>query len=334
MVDDPDRCVIARVSRSKVKGLPYLVSETNLPFPNDFAAGFLPILAAYARFQDWDGIFLYTYDESFDGETVDEGEISTFFNISKDPVKMSESVAAGLAFLRGDVQPARQVVELNFSAQTLIESQLMPLKEAPYLVPHLPGRLALTHQVCISGFDAETSTPKAGEILLEPVNITSDTGELHWIAPHNDGRVLVDTPRWQVVIGRAGEMSTANLSVHLTTPYAAIQIISLDGEAISQSSQILLVTTARVANTGMAWQDASRRSMGVHFGHAPTRIEPVTGSLVLSGLEKARKVSLQPLDGCGHLMGTPHQLTEFQNGWQVSLDEELSGVWHLVRIER
>jgi hypothetical protein len=291
-------------------------------------------LAAYARFQDWDGIFLYTYDESFDGETVDEGEISTFFNISKDPVKMSESVAAGLAFLRGDVQPARQVVELNLSAQTLIESQLMPLKEAPYLVPHLPGRLALTHQVCISGFDAETSTPKAGEILLEPVNITSDTGELRWIAPHNDGRVFVDTPRWQVVIGRAGEMSTANLSVHLTTPYAAIQIISLDGEAISQSGQILLVTTARVANTGMAWQDASRRSMGVHFGHAPTRIEPVTGSLVLSGLEKARKVSLQPLDGCGHLMGTPHQLTEFQNGWQVSLDEELSGVWHLVRIER
>jgi hypothetical protein len=122
--------------------------------------------------------------------------------------------------------------------------------------------------------------------------------------------------------------------VQLTTPYAAIQVISLDGEAISKSSQVLLVTTARVANTGMTWQDTSRRSLGAHFGHAPTRVEPVTGTLVLNGLEKARKITLQPLDGCGQPLGAPHQVAELPNGWQVSLDEVSPTVWYIIRIER
>ena len=79
-------------SRSRVRGLPYVVSETNCPFPNDFAAGFTPILAAYACFQDWDGIFMYTYNDN-EPEDTHGGVVRGFFSIGNDPLKMAELAA-------------------------------------------------------------------------------------------------------------------------------------------------------------------------------------------------------------------------------------------------
>ena len=46
MVDAPERSAPAQLSRTVVEGKPYIVSECNEPFPNDYAAEFIPILAA------------------------------------------------------------------------------------------------------------------------------------------------------------------------------------------------------------------------------------------------------------------------------------------------
>ena len=334
MVDDADRNVIARVARSKVKGLPYLVSETNCPFPNDFAAGFITILAAYGRFQDWDGIFLYTYNETQSDDAPLEGAIRSFFSIANDPIKMAETATAGLAFLRGDVQTARQTIERHIQRATLIESQRTPLDATPYLVPYLSGRLALTHGLAIASFDAAENAPQPGKIMLDETNILSDTGELNWQALPGNGRVFVDTPSWQAVIGRVGEMATQNLVTNHATPYAVIQIISLDDQTLAQSGKILLLTTARAANTDMSWQDVSRRSLGEAFGQTPTRIEPVTGLITLRGLENAQQVYLQPLDGLGQPYGEAQSLTRSPAGWLIRLEDFPASVWYLIRVER
>lgn len=57
MVNDPLHSTVVELSRSAVGGKPYIVSEVKHPFPAEFAAEGIPILAAYAAFQDWDGIF-------------------------------------------------------------------------------------------------------------------------------------------------------------------------------------------------------------------------------------------------------------------------------------
>ena len=334
MVDAPDRSVIARVARSCVQGLPYLVSETNCPFPNDFAAGFIPILAAYARFQDWDGIFLYTYNEANAEDAPADDAIRSFFAVASDPVKMAETAAAGLGFLRGDVRPALHTVLRRVTRAQMIESQRMPLGDAPFWVEHLPGRLALTHGVRIEAFDAEENTPRPGEIKLGDTHIASDTGELHWQGFPQDGRVLADTPLWQFIIGRAGESATSNLSLNLTTPYASLQAISLDGLPLSQAAKILLVAATRVANTGMRWKDASRQSLGDQFGGPPTRIEPLAGSLTLRGLEGARGVSLVALDGSGQPSAQPMPILSGPNGWTISLDSLPPSVWYLIEVDR
>ena len=57
---------------------------------------------------------------------------------------------------------------------------------------------------------------------------------------------------------------------------AAFQkFIAAQGELTGAISRLLLVAGARVANTGMRWQDETRQSLGAAWGGPPTRIEPV-----------------------------------------------------------
>lgn len=52
MVNDPLNSTVVELSRSAILGKPYTVSEVNSPFPNDYAGEGIPILAAYAGFED------------------------------------------------------------------------------------------------------------------------------------------------------------------------------------------------------------------------------------------------------------------------------------------
>ena len=333
MVDSVDRNVIARVARSRVHGLPYVVSETNCPFPNDFAAGFIPILAAYACFQDWDGIFLYTYNDN-EPEDLHGGVVRGFFSIASDPVKMAELAGAGLLFLRGDVETARRTIQREITREQMVEGQRAPLGDAPYLAANLPGRLALTHGLEIARFDAEIPAPREGEIPLETAEIVSDTGQLRWVAAPGDGRVTADTPCWQMAAGRAGSFSTTHLLVKLAIPYGVVQVISLDGRPLAEAGQILLLTTARMANNQMTWTDAHRRSLADQMGTAPTRIEPFSGEITLRGMQPALEVRIVCLDGSGQPDGEHTSLTKTMDGWLINLDHLPPSVWYLLDVKR
>ena len=68
MVNDPLHSTVVQLSRTAFAGKPYTVSETNHPFPNDWASEGIPILAAYGSFQDWDAIIMYTFEPKRDAE--------------------------------------------------------------------------------------------------------------------------------------------------------------------------------------------------------------------------------------------------------------------------
>ena len=49
-------------------GKPFTVSEVNEPFPSDYEAEMIPLLASYGAFQDWDGIFIYAFEPKLSGQ--------------------------------------------------------------------------------------------------------------------------------------------------------------------------------------------------------------------------------------------------------------------------
>lgn len=52
------------LSLRRAEGKPFVVSEFNQPFPSPGGSGILPVMAAVASLQDWDGLFYFAYDDS------------------------------------------------------------------------------------------------------------------------------------------------------------------------------------------------------------------------------------------------------------------------------
>ncbi|MCX8092016.1 MAG: hypothetical protein N3I86_13960 [Verrucomicrobiae bacterium] len=322
MVDDPLRSTVVRLSRTAVAGKPFTVSEANHPFPNEYAAEGIPILAAYAALQDWDGIFWYTLAHQ-DVTTMEKAAL-THFDLARDPVKISQLASGALLFLRGDVRPARRTITRTYSREQIIESLRLPRKEAPYFTPGFPLALPLMHAVRVASFDGPPTA--RFEPVLESDVIVADTDELKW----RKGRVTVDTPRWQAVIGR-GSGQTANLRTEPETAFCAVTVASLDDKPIASASRLLLTVGARVANTGMVWNES--RTTLVKWGGAPVRLEPVGGRIRLVGLAAAGGTLARALDGAGDPMGESLPLRQAADGWILELGGPPT-VWYVIEVRR
>ena len=321
MVDDPLHSTVVQLSRTPIVGKPFIVSEVNHPFPHENAEEGIPILAAYAALQDWDGVFWYTL--AHQDVTTMQNVALAHFDFAKDPVKLSQLAAGTLMFLRGDVHAAQRTVTRTYSHEQVIESLRLPYSEMPYFTPGFPLALALIHSVRVASFDGPPTAkfePIAGEEYI------SDTGELKW----RKGLVVIDTPASQAIVGRGGGR-TKNLQFEPQTQFCAVTLSALDNSPIESAGRLLLTAGARVANTGMVWDE--KRTTLEKWGTAPSRIEPVIGTVTLWGLKPARAVFAQPLDGAGRPLGQPLPLKQTAEGWTLALGQ-LTTPWFVIEVTR
>lgn len=327
MVNDPLDSTVVQLSRTALAGKPYTVSETNHPFPNEWASEGIPIIAAYGAFQDWDAIVMYTFEPKREPDW--RPYVGDAFDISLDPVRMTEMAAGALMFLRGDVQCARQTVNRTYSKEEVLESRLLPHSEQPYFTPGFPLALPLEHAVRIQSL-AGPPTDKFTATEADP--IVSDTAELAWYtSAEKTGLVTVETSRTQALIGflKANHEVLRNLGANITNNFAAIVLSSLDGQPLARSHQMLLTAGSRVANTGMKWNDSRTRLQ--NQGGPPTLIEPVAGTVTLRNLEKAADVSVAALDGAGKPIGDTIRAKKAAGGWVFPIGVPVT-TWYVVSV--
>jgi len=316
MVNSPELSIIQKLSRSAVAGKPLTVSEVNEPYPSEYGSEMIPILASYAAFQDWDGIFFYTFETKISGEW--KPAIADHFDMTLDPVKMAQMPAGAMIFLRGDVAAAKKTLTRSYSTGQISEAARLPRGEMPFYTPGFDRMIPLVHGSRVACLDCKPSLPAP----LPATNpIVSDTGELSWrTAEGKDGLVSVDTPRSQALVGfiRANaKVQTRNLSAEISNDFATITLSSLDGKPINLSNRLLLTTTSKTENTGTKWD--ARRANLTEWGTAPTLIEPVTGWIQLKDLEGAIDVSAQPLDGAARPIGAPIKGKMIEPGWEIAV---------------
>lgn len=329
MVNDPLNSTIVQLSRTAFAGKPFTVSEFNHPFPNDWACEGIPLIAAYGGFQDWDAIILYTFEPKLAADW--QPSVGDPFDISLDPVRMTQMATGALTFLRADVRPALQTVERSYSHEAVRESRRLPASEQPYFTPGFPLALPLQHGSRVRSLDAPTTKrfpPAAGS------SIVSDTKELSWDTPlQPGGLVSVETDRTQALIGfvKGSRKQLKNLAADLANPFAAVVLASLDSRPLAQSAQMLLSACSRVANTGMQWNEMRTRLSD--WGGAPTVIEPVTGTITLRNLHSATAVTATALDGAGRPLGEPIQARKSPDGWVFPIGQPVT-VWYVVTVQR
>jgi hypothetical protein len=333
MVNDPLHSTIVKLSRSPVAGKPFTVSEVNHPNPNEYGCEMIPILAAYAGFQDWDGVFFYTLELKTDDDA--QTFVADNFDISQDPVKMVQMAAGALLFLRGDVLPAKETVVRNYSTKQVWETMRLPEAERPYFTPGFPLSLPLRHGSRIGCFDCDPTVEfEKDKVNPENDSIVSDTKQLTWnISPEHSGLVTIDTDRTQALVGfvKANHKTTKHLSAEVKNDFCAITLSSLDAAPISRAKTLLLTTGSRIENTGTQWND--RHTLWSEWGTGPTRIDPVRGWLTLRELDGAVAVLLQPLDGAAKPIGKPISGRRLEDGWELPLGEPAT-TFYLIKVVR
>jgi hypothetical protein len=330
MVNDPLHSTVVQLSRTAASGKPYTVSEFNHPFPNDWAAEGIPILAAYGAFQDWDAIIVYTFEPKRDPAW--RSYVGDPFDISLDPVRMTQMATGALSFLRGDVRPARETVTRSYSREQTFESRRLGRTAQPYFTPGFPLALPLTHGVRIGTLDG---APTRSLAPLDTTAMVSDTRELAWrTTPDGKGVVTEETARTQALIGflRARRPSVMNLAADVDNEFAAIVLASIDDRPIARASRLLLTTGSRVTNTGLRWNAEGTRV--AQQGGAPSLIERVTGRVTVRGLAgRVTGVTATALDGAGKPTGTPIVGRRTAAGWVLSIGTPAT-TWYVVDVAR
>ena len=326
MVKTPDNSTFLRLSRSAKEGIPFIVTETNHPFPNEYACEGIPILGAYGLLQDWDGIFYYTLSHRapHDWHT----SMPNPYSIVTDPVKMANFAATGLMFSRGDIKPAATIIYRGYDENEIIEGIRKDFGPPPFFTEGFSPLTPLVYKTRIKSFEKKISD--FPQIEDKPA-IRSETGEITW---HDTGNnfVEVSSPRGEALIGFMQETANGlkHLKVQLENEFASVTLVSLDGKPIESSGKLLLVPTARKGFTGMKWND--ERTRLYDMGEWPTIIEAMIGEIKITGLKGAENAVIEPLDGRGNPMASIKREVE-QGTLSINMGDAVT-VWYYIDILR
>lgn len=334
MVNDPFDCTYVQFARTPVLGRPFTISEVNHPFPNDYTCEGIPILTAYTLFCDWDGIYWFALGQP--RLNARKKTPLSLFDFGNDPVKMTQLAVCGLMFHRQDLRAAEKTIVRAYSRDDVIESIRMPQQARPFFTKGFAKSTPLEHATRLS-FAGQATLPFP-EQTSGPV-IRSDSGQIAWWndwdkkAPQKRGLVTVECDRTQALIGFVKDRSQSlkNLAAEVNNDFCAIVCTTLDGKPIGQSSQLLLSTGARVANSGMTLSD-DRRTVA-QWGAWPPVIEPVTGAVILRRLEGAKRIEVQPLDANGRPLDSKIEGQRVGETWRISLGRPATA-WYRIGVHR
>lgn len=305
---------VTEVASSSVAGKPMIVPEFNFPWPNEYRAEALPLMAAYACLQDWDGLLFFAYDPG--------GQTLSWFGNQSDPVRWGQFPAAALMFHRHDVAAAGRTIYLGYSEADVFRAgpshsrrEVSPYRQLAYVSKIRNTYFDETHDGRGTRISGATYSPPA-DAIGNPSRRSSDTGELSLDA--QAGLFTIDTPRTKAVVGflgQAGPITLQGLSVRATTPFAAILATAMDDAPIASSRRLLITAVARAENTGQAFAENKRTVP--ERGRLPVLAEPVRAEL---SIEVAGPAEVFPLDATGRRC---RRVSAVHNGHtlRVTLDE-------------
>ena len=256
---------IVEVASSTVAGKPMIVPEYNFPWPNEYRAECLPLMAAYACLQNWDGMLFFSYRPG--------GKALEHFGSQSDPVRWGQFPAAALLYHRRDVDVARHTVQVTWPEEDIFaggaghgRAKTSPFRHLAYV--HQVRNLFLRPR---EKWGLKTTGPDPN---ASPNRRVSDTGQLHL---HTDrGLFLINTPRTKAAVGflaKARKLKLGGVTVECRTPFAAVMVTSLRAERIGASRRVLVTAVARAENTGQAFH--RNRTAIPEKGRAPVLAEPV-----------------------------------------------------------
>lgn len=263
LVNYPTNNPIAWFAPRRAKGYPFTVSEYNKPYPNHTGIEYELLMHAYGAYQDWDGLFQYTYDNRIDSEP---DFVEYFFStVARTDILVHQPACAAL-FLRRDVKPANKMLTVGgtfadylkrYSKNNTIIDDVTQSSNGK--VPYGAG-LVTGITFVLEGKETATEIPSLGNVFV------SDTGELEWNASIPDaGYAVIRTANTKAftgfVRGRTFDLGDGvKLAIGETErDWASVSLVSKDanGFGASVKARILLAVTGQAHNTGARFTEVA-----------------------------------------------------------------------------
>jgi hypothetical protein len=331
MVRDRNGGTLSGLAMHRVAGKPFTVSEYDHPYPNEYAAEMVPMVFAYAAWQDWDGVFLFAYHG--DDAGWDRNRIDSFFDQSAHPGKLAFVPAAARMFLSGCVGPAP-------GEQTLVvpEGQVVPLtaRAADWFSWSSDRRIG--NLVSAADFLQRRTAVRFvkgnGPLQLErkETKPASPATRLTWqTADPAEALFTVDSPCAKAVVGFAGGRSVKLSGLIVAMKPTERNFISLmlavrDGKPTESSRSLLLTAVDKVENPGLEW-NAERTFAANAWGPGPTLAQTVPATVIV--WTKMRKAEVYALDATGkRAKKTPSSLINGRLSFSIGPEDK--ALWYEV----
>lgn len=322
---------LTSMALARPAGKPFTVSEYNHSAPGDCTAECVPMLAAFAAQQDWDGIFLFDYHASADNWERDR--ISGYFDIDSNPAKIAFMPAAAAIFRRADVGSVDGSTVMQFPTKQIPDELRIDGRSIgkAWKAFGFDPRDTMTTRTSVSFTD---KAEKAGLTRRAPVTPACVTWQCD-NGKESDAAFIINSPASRGVIGFASgrQMKLGSLTIEPTGDtdhFAAITVVAIDGKPIEQSTHLLITAVGRVENTGMIW-NADRTSVGDKWGNAPVIAEGITAQIALDSKVKAAQV--YALDGGGD-RSRPVTCSATSGRLTMTLGPQWKTLWYEVVIDR
>jgi len=294
--DDP----LAAFAHLRLKGKPFVMSEWNSGQPGNFGAETLPMVAAYAAWQDWAGVYLFDYHSSGD---YDRDAITGYFSVDSNPAKMATAPAAALMFRQNALTPAQREITLTVPRSDIwfnVANSPGPPAATPFLrLWHNAGALAnaaLRYKISIQFGDVAFPTSSRAAMKAPESTFISDTRELQW--NKTPANFTVNSPTAKVLAGTS-DGASVNLDELQVRPtanqYGVLMLSSLDGKDVAESKRLLLTALGDAQNTGTRW--LAKRDSVSDWGKGPTYLRGISAQIKL--LSDESKLTVWSLDDTG-----------------------------------
>jgi hypothetical protein len=319
MSDRPDEATLFGIAARRLAGKPFTVTEYNHPAPNDYQGECIPMFAAFAAMQDWDGFWMYSYAHS--PGIIDQQYFNSFFDIANNPSKMGFMRAGAAIFVDAGVKAlsTERIVNLSPGGDVLTD--------------------AVDHRISY-GNDLWKTVQTEGpvnwqDILSEKLKVSfgaltpatgSNESTFNWTTSSGEGVYSTTGEGAWAFTGRASlfPAGTGGRMTVTSPEFASVSVTALDGLAFGQSQQILITACGRCENTNMIFSP-DRRTVGTNWGNAPVLIDAVTGSLELP----AGRWTCRALGPDGKESGTAN--ISYHNGkGTLNLQPHFGTMWYLL----
>ncbi|MDR2581076.1 MAG: hypothetical protein LBC85_08805, partial [Fibromonadaceae bacterium] len=286
---NPNASLIQNKSYFRVDGKPFVITEWNHCYPNEYVLEGVPLMAAYSALQGWNGVLQFEFNEhAHDHQALGHGRLRSY-TLAVQPEDVAHWVMAAPLFLRGDVKAAPGLIVEGISKE---QYENLPnysdMLEKNYHLPFIT-RVA-------KSFDKETKgdiEQYAKYFSADSGVIRSETGEL--LLNGKQGYMRIETDRIQGTSGFIGGVpfDFPLFSGEISNRHASIYAVSADGADLTSSKQFYLIVTGPAKMKGQVYNPT--RTQLENLGADEVLTQVINGTLTFKKVG-GKKAQIFPLE--------------------------------------